>query len=476
MIPTTTNFFIGWAMQDITPAEPVLLHGQYYERRSEFIESRLTATACAIEAKTNSGSEQAIMISIDLIWVTKELQDKVKQNLKGQLPGFDVRKLFINATHTHSGPDPEASSDYGIFLIEKLAEVAKAAWNNREPAGVSDALAYAVVGHNRRVQYQDGSAEMYGAVNRDDIMGIEGPTDSGVGMIFCWNENRELTGIVMNVACPAQVTESKYFVSADYWSEVRKRLEQLFSKKIFILAQCGAAGDLSPRDLPRNYKAGEANMWDAPGMSAIGKRLAQAVEEGYEKAQTNINYQAVFKHIVEDISVPTRVVSEEEFKQASAIAAKIHAREPKDENSPGTAWNRFLAEIKENENIASFGPWDNKKSDYGVVRKMDATIAQYHNQHSFRNYTMELHVIRLGDVAIASNSFELFVDYGFRMMGRSNAKQTFIVQLSCDYCDYLPTEKALQGGGYSAMANPVGPVGGKFLVDKTVAAINAMWE
>lgn len=89
---------------------------------------------------------------------------------------------------------------------------------------------------------------------------------------------------------------------------------------------------------------------------------------------------------------------------------------------------------------------------------------------------MELHVIRLGEVAFASNPFELYVDYGFRITGRSKSKQTFVIQLSCDHGEYLPTKKAIPGGGYSAMVTRVGHIGGQVLVNETVNLINAMWE
>ena len=46
------------------------------------------------------------------------------------------------------------------------------------------------------------------------------------------------------------------------------------------------------------------------------------------------------------------------------------------------------------------------------------------------SYKMELHVLRLGDVAIATNPFELFLDYGVQIEGRSPALQTFLIQLA----------------------------------------------
>ena len=65
----------------------------------------------------------------------------------------------------------------------------------------------------------------------------------------------------------------------------------------------------------------------------------------------------------------------------------------------------------------------------------------------------ELHFIRLGDAIIATNSFELFIDYSHRIKARSQAVQTIAVQLS-GHGSYLPTERALKAGGYGT--NPVG--------------------
>ena len=94
-------------------------------------------------------------------------------------------------------------------------------------------------------------------------------------------------------------------------------------------------------------------------------------------------------------------------------------------------------------------------------------------------FVMELHVLRLGDVAIATNAFELFTDYGIQIKARSPALQTFVIQLagSTEMGSYLPTKRAVQGGGYSAIvqSNEVGPEAGQILVDRTVDRINALW-
>lgn len=474
------NILVGWASEDITPEGPVSLQGQYYERISEYVQSPLIATALAIESVDEGNTEQAIMISVDVVSFKDGLQDSLRKKLDGRIPGFNLQKLFLNATHTHSSFDTGVESKDRGMLLDKLSKVAVSAWENREPGGISRELRHAVIGHNRRVEYANGSTEMYGSTDREDFIGLEGPEDSGVDMLFLWDKNKELTGIVMNVACPAQVTEAKYYVSADYWSEVRKYLNNRFSRKVHVLPQISAAGDISPRDLPRGYKSDEPNMWDIPGIVEIGKRLAKAFDEAYPEARRNIQNEVVFKHVVKNINLPSRKYSKEEYNKAIAIVKRIRSKEPKDPNSPETAWNRFLKEIKDNEKIKDYGPWDNKLSDFGIVKKQEALVEQYENQDKNLFYPIELHVLRIGDVAFATNPFELYMDYGFRITGRSKAKQTFIVQLSGgDGGGYLPTKRAIIGKGYrgySALVNNVGPEGGQALVDKTIKIINSFWE
>ncbi len=93
-------------------------------------------------------------------------------------------------------------------------------------------------------------------------------------------------------------------------------------------------------------------------------------------------------------------------------------------------------------------------------------------------FAMELHVIRLGDVAIATNVFELFTEFGIQIKARSRALQTFVIQLTAGPgTSYLPTARAARGGGYSAIAesNLVAPEGGQVLADRSVDLINSLW-
>jgi hypothetical protein len=92
-------------------------------------------------------------------------------------------------------------------------------------------------------------------------------------------------------------------------------------------------------------------------------------------------------------------------------------------------------------------------------------------------YATEIHVLRLGDVAIATNQFELYTDYGVQMKARGPALQTFVIQLAGPGT-YLPTQRGTAGGAYGAViqSNTVGPAGGQVLVERTLELMNELWR
>ena len=431
--------YVGWASADITPDKPVNLEGQMAKRISQAVLDPLTATALALETNDETGTkEQAIMISCDLLWTRKEIQQRLRKLVGPRITDFDVSKLFLNATHTHTGPGVldgafydlyDVSKDEGVmkasqyadFLLERLANIAVQAWQSRKPAptsswrkpraGVSWALGHSLVGVNRRAYYFDGRAVMYGNTNQENFSHIEGCEDHGQEMLLFWDNDQKLTGLVINVACPAQQTEQLLQVSADFWHEVRQEIRARYGKEVFIFPQCGAAGDQSPHLLWR--KQAEDIMLQRARISRrqeIARRIADAVDEVLPYAKYDIKSKIVFIHKVAEINLPTN--------------------EPPD---------------------LPFYTYDSVKP-------------------------AEIHVIRLGDVALATNPFELYLDYGVRIKARSNATLTFVVQLCCQHSGYLPTERAIRGGGYSADKYIVGPQGGQVLVNETVKLINDMWD
>ena len=485
-----TPLLIGWASKDITPKGRVSLSGQYYDRLSRGVHDPLRVTAWALESAAAAGPRsQAIFVSADLVCISRRLQDKVRELVQRRLPGFDTRMLVLNTTHTHAAPAPEqaviswlakptpATACYEALVLEQAASAAAAAWKARRPGGISPALGHAAMGYCRRPTYADGTAMMYGRTDRPDFTGLEGSEDHGVEMLFCWDAAKKLTGVVVNVACPAQVMEARYVVSADFFGELRKQLAKRLGGNVFVLAQVSAAGDQSPRDLTRVNRGGPT-FWDEAGLVEKGRRLTDAVMEALPDAARRISFAAPFAHTATDIELPLRRVTQGEVAAARRGLAQLLAAEPKDKRSDRSAFALFLADMKRREALGGAGPYDDKSMAFVLMRNHEGVIKLHEARRRNPRFAMELHVMRLGDSAFAGNPFELFLDYGQRIKARSPAMHTFVVQLSGDRAGYLPSERAVRGGGYGALPvnGMVGPEGGRALVEATLREINNLWK
>ena len=449
---------IGAASISITPKEPVALSGQMHTRIARNVESEVTATALALESRQGDQSlDQAIMVACDLVAIREGIVEKVRDRVKQRLPGFDGSKLVLSATHTHTAPVTEQGaydlpkegimqpSEYVEFLADRVAEVAVKAWESRKPGAAGWGLGHAVVAQNRRSVYSDGRAQMYGRTSQPDFRMIEGYEDHGVEVLYFWNQENKLIATAINVACPAQEAESGSAVNADFWHQVRESLRAKHGKDLQVLAWTGAGGDQSPHLMYR--KAAEERMRKLRGLSRLdelARRIVDAWEEAYEGAKQDIRSDVVLVHQVQTLELPARKVSPSEFANAK-LQVETLSNDPR--NRRRMLWEQAVVDRYEQQQAGTVEP-----------------------------YKMELHVIRLGDIAIATNSFELFTDYALQMKARSKALQTFIIQLAGPGT-YLPTERAVRGGGYSAIveSSRVGPDGGQVLTERTIELINSLW-
>jgi len=469
---------LGWASADITPPQPAALCGQFERRISRRVNDPLSVTALAIEARDAQGVvDQWVMVTADVVCIRRVDLERVRALVKPGAPDLDAAKIVLSTTHTHTAPVlvdarepnphpydlmatfvyrvPEQGvtqpRDYVDLFAARVAGAVVEAWKNRKPGGVSWALGFAVVGHNRRAVYSSGRSQMYGPTDQPEFDGFESTTDPGVELLYTWDAGGKLTGVAVNLACTSQEVEGADYVSADFWHDARMELRRRHGEGLFILPLCGAAGDQSPHLLFR--KQAEATLRKRKGGLAprqeIGQRIAAAVNGSLEQARTDIRFEAPFVHKTLSVPLPVRKVTLQECEAAKKSCAEFEARGLEALESP----------------------------DYIRWRIGKNIVARYEIQEKTPVCAAEVHVLRLGDIAFATNPFELYLDYGLRMKARSPAEQTFVVQLACDSLGYLPTERGVAGGHYSAeiMSNVVGPEGGRRLVEGTVEALKGLW-
>jgi len=89
-------------------------------------------------------------------------------------------------------------------------------------------------------------------------------------------------------------------------------------------------------------------------------------------------------------------------------------------------------------------------------------------------HQVEIHVLRVGDVAMATNPFEPYPGYGACMEARSTALPALLIQPACrDYFD-LRSEHAVRGGDHGAHQVLVGPERQQRLVNKPLRVLYEM--
>jgi len=460
---TGSELLIGAATADITPDQPVPLTGYRSVRISKGIHSRCTANVLALEARDGEKVvDQAIMVACDLCVIRPGIQEGFRKCLGDRLPGFDINKLFLAATHTHAAPvllqnryqgygNAMQPKDYVKFMYSRMADAVVDAWKNRATGAVAWGLGEAVVGCNRRAVFSNGSAAMYGNTNTPRFESIEGYEDHAVHILFFYDEQKKLKAAAITLACPAQSVRGSS-LSADFWHDVRKLLHERHGDHLCVLGFCAPAGDQSPHLMFR--KKSEDRMNKLRGLTRtqeLGRRIANAFDDVAKLVENEIHTDVQLVHRVERFDLPARKVTDAEYARAKKLYQPLAKKEK------------------------LVGP------DYWNMNFYKLTMDRYQAQEKADPlYPVQMHVLRLGDVAVATNPFELFVDYGVQIQARSPAEQTILIQLASplDFGYYVPTPRAIRGGGYSAIVEQslVGPKGGQALVERTVSAIKELWK
>ncbi len=488
---------IGVASGKITPNGPISLCGQFETRISRYVESDLMANCVVLE----DGNSQLIVCSLDLESPSLSLTQRIMELVEQKEPEIDTGSIALCCTHTHTGPHGSFSGDdhsaisglrcalrylpEGYTFEDKEAEtpgylsqdeaaeqvaqaaasVIAAAWRGRKPGAFGPAFGRAVFGHSRRVTYTDGSAKMYGSAQTSAFVALEGGNDSGVDLLYFFDETDRPVGALINVACPSQVVESEYFVSSDFWGKARAHLAETFGPDFVLISVCAPAGDLSPRDLVRiDREAGRhpdsqkyrprredaSMMYTLEGAEELGRRAAAVVKEKLAEGFKNRKTEGFLETRLVHLDLPVRKVTPAQYEAAKA------------------AYRRTLEAL---------GHTTLTARDLHDLHVQSGDMYRYERQEEDRIYQTDIVVARLDDMAFATSPFELYLDYGNQIRARSWAAQTFLAQLTNDSAGYLPTEKGERGGHYSAYVSSgiVGHEGGAILVEKTLDVINELF-
>jgi len=480
------KLLIGFSEKSITPDRRVTLAGQFHTRISEYVETPCTVNVIAIE----TARDQTVICSCDLVGISAHLMVSVREKVAARNSQIDVGKIIVAATHTHTGPahytskylarpsatayanantvmpegtrfvdttvipeDVMVGEECLEFISGRITEAVCEAWESRKHSFCAPGFGRASIGYCRRIYRSEGGVARLGyRIAAENVFTeIEGGSDSGIEMIFIYNNLYKPVGVVAAVACPAQIVEFKNHVSSDFWGKTRLFLKEHFGEDFHVIGLCSAAGDQSPRDQLRWLRGVEPSMADIEGTVFIGRRLSNAIIEAFEIPGNRPADKVRLCHRTEIFDLPINKISDEEYAAC---------RE---------ALNRYVEEAGKDQ------------FDFRDMIRIHPEVGKVflHNwQKNVDTLPAEVHIVRFGDMAIATNPFELFLDYGNRIKVRSKGKQTMLIQLACGTMGYLPTAKAEPKGGYgtSVVSCPIGSAGGELLVEKTLETIDSLWD
>ncbi len=505
---------IGWGEANITPERNVILAGQFHARVSEGVRDPVTASVLVVEGSRSDPASQLLLVSCDLASIGNELRDEVRKKVHALEKGIDPQRILIGATHTHTAPDARiipygmemcgaeykamvkgtagkggkddrfgmwpdigldamSPADYLEFASDRIAEAVLHAWTQRKPGGIAYGLSPAVIGRNRRLVFQDGTSVMYGKAQSTEFRHVEGYEDHFVYALMTYDLQKCLTGMVVNVPCPSQVSEHEFLISADYWHETREELRRRFGSSLFVLGQCAPAGDQSPHVLVG--RRAEERMWRLKGRlnenaprAEIAERIANAIGDMLPYVEQEIDWNPDCRHHVEILPLPRRLISEADVAEALEEAKPFRCD-----------YEQRMAALQTHPEIREQPRWYLEITQaYRRKERGERVKQRLELQRRTPMLSVEVHVARLGDVAFASNPFELYVDYAIRIRELSPAIQTFLIQKSGCNGTYLPSARSVAGKGYGSVpaSTDIGPDGGDALVDWTVSAIKALFS
>jgi len=430
---------IGMWENSITPPLGCDIPGQLYIRKSSGIKDELFAKSIVLD----NGNCTLAIIAMDILGIFEEDVKKIRERVKFYT-GIPENHTMVSATHTHTGAPianlygSSRDEAYMDHMIRKAADSAIIAFNNRKPSkigygsGYEDSIAF-----NRRFFMKDGSLKTNPGVRNPEIDKPAGPIDPELSILRVDDKHGNPKGVILNYACHLDVVGDTEY-SADYPGEISKILKRIFGQDFICIFLTGACGNI--------------NHIDAAGKLAIKP-------EHYKMMGKILAGEAI--KVIEGITVLDNQVP---LNAKNSILA-INLRKP--EKDEILSAMKLLESESESELLES-EPDSSSCEDFFVRELINAAETNPESKQA------EVHVIRIGDLAITGLPGEIFVEFGLDIKNRSPFKNNMISTLTNGLNGYIAIREAFEQGGYETKLSTytnLEPEAGYKMAD---AAINIM--
>jgi hypothetical protein len=388
------------AKANITPAEPMFMAG-YASRTKPSEGVALDLFAKALVLEDAAGQQQAI-ITLDLIGVPRSMRERLEKRVADQFQ-LKPEALFINASHTHCGPELRVNrleesgieSDrtaqahaYNMKLENAIIDLIASCRKRLEPAKVSYSHARCGFAMNRRLPTPNGY---------QNSPYPDGPVDHDVPMLRVDSpDGKALHAILFGYACHNTTLSFQQFCS-DYAGFAQQALEEAHPGTIALFV-LGCGGDQNP------YPRGKLEQ-----CQQHGRALANAVEAALLPTPKPVSgplSRAIDVAVLQFAPPPSR----EELQKQAESKNRFEASHAK----------RLLQQLDQDGKIPL---------EYPAVTQ----------------------VIRFGsDLTLIAMSGEVVVDYSLRLKRELHGETVWVAGYSNDVFGYVPSQRVLKEGGYEA--------------------------
>jgi len=435
---------VGTGLVDVTPRRwPVSMLGSFNDRQATSAHDPLMVRAVVLD----DGRTRLAIATVDTCVIPRELVDQAKE-LAGQRTAIPVDCMLIAATHTHSAPtlsdlNPRVPRDpeYLKLVVEGLAEAIHQAAGRVVPARIGWGVTPLPGEVNNRRWYVSEESlgpnpfgrmdhvRMNPPAGSAELVRPAGPTDPDVSVVSIQTADGKPLALLANYSLHYVGDVPAGTVSADYFGEFARQIEQSVGKGVRTLfpeRPDGCCAEKSPDPFSGPFVAmltngtsgdvNNINFREPRKAVPIFQRIttvASRVADAAQAACREMKYhdRVPLAMVERQISLGVRKASAEELAQAQAVLAE------KDEKKlPGLA--RYYAESALN------------------IDKYPDTV------------DVKLQAIRIGDLGIVSMPCEVFAEIGLELKRRSPLRPTFTIQLANGYNGYLPSPEQHALGGY----------------------------
>ncbi|NPV54783.1 MAG: hypothetical protein HPY71_14925 [Firmicutes bacterium] len=401
------------------------------------IHDDLYARVLAIEA----GDRRQVIVVCDVLWITREFATRVREMIKG-LTGLMDEEILLAATHTHSGPVLNESTQCWLDTVTRaIAGGVQSAFNSLEPVRVKfAAIDMPGIGKNRRKP--------------------TGSTDPGLSILaFGRADSDDPLAMLYNFTChPVVLGPRNRLYTGDYPAYISQTLKKVYGSQLVTIFTSGAQGDINIGHTAEASAIGEF----IPGRTfenaaRIGRRIAggviQAIEDAQELPAPSIRSatrEISFRY--RDLP-PLDVIKKEidELKRRIEDLTKSSR-----EDDPALREAKIELLYKEIE----------------ASQVEERSLVDGHERRSL------LQGLRIGDIYIAAWPGEFFVELGLELKSymAHMGSRLFIVGYANDYVGYVPTREAWGEGGYEAVACPFTEDAGDLVVRETKDLLDELRE